>query len=191
MNTPANAYYEYACKCDCGADVRVLGQSLLSGKSQSCGCLRIDVITTHSASNSPTFNAWYSMIRRCKDRKHDGYQQYGAQNILVCDEWLLYENFLRDMGERPAGKTIDRIDNNKGYHPNNCRWATPKEQAQNRKNNKNVTFRGETLCCEELARRVGVNPSTLRQRIFKYKWPIERAILPGDQRRAQSSKGHG
>jgi len=86
---------------------------------------------------SPTYNSWRAMRARCQHSNASNYERYGGQGIKVCDRWQDFENFLSDMGERPEGKTLDRIDNNKGYEPGNCKWSTPKEQSQNRKTLKN------------------------------------------------------
>jgi hypothetical protein len=101
------------------------------------------------------------MVWRCKQTSGHCYKYYGSRGITVCERWLEYDNFLKDMGIRPEGMTLERIDNNRGYEPSNCRWATWKEQAQNRGNSRLITVDGETLTISEWARRVNRSQATV------------------------------
>lgn len=128
----------WVCKCDCGNTTVVMRHSLTCGLTKSCGCLQREVAvivnTTHGMSESKTYNTWRGMIDRCSSPSHEAYKHYGGRGIIVCERWLTFENFLADMGERPAGLSIDRYPNNDGnYEPGNCRWATPKEQRANQR----------------------------------------------------------
>lgn len=133
----------WLCICDCG-ELKVVRSGLLTGKmTRSCGCLNREKLKAragqpvgnflHGMSGSPEFKTWISMLARCTNAQANGYEKYGGRGIKICDEWLgSFLNFLKDMGPRPKGKSLDRIDNDGNYEPANCRWATWKEQNRNR-----------------------------------------------------------
>lgn len=129
---------------------------------------------THGASRTAIYGLWLKMIARCTKPENDDYANYGGRGIRVCDRWLSFENFFADMGERPAGKTLDRKDVDGDYEPGNCRWATYREQNQNRRDNRLISFNGETLALQEWARRLGIRHATLQERLSK--WPLDRAL---------------
>lgn len=126
----------YLCLCVCGKTWKVIGNNLRIGGTKSCGCTKAKNIRQakfiHGRNGyDPTYSTWIAMRRRCYDKKFAKYATYGAKGITVCERWSEFNNFLADMGERPTGKTLDRIDNTGNYEPKNCRWASSKEQRAN------------------------------------------------------------
>ncbi len=123
-------------KCDCGKDISARLAHVCSGSTKSCGCYlkqwAINKFTKHARSHTTEYNIWSSIKQRCTNQKHKYYEHYGGRGIRICKEWEhSFENFLRDVGPRPKGLTLDRINNNGNYEPTNCRWASYKEQRAN------------------------------------------------------------
>ena len=165
------------CLCDCG-NVKKMGTSeLTSGRCKTCGCGRPEFFGAKGDIHHPLFRLWKGMIRRCKSKTRREFHNYGGRGIKVCDRWLVLENFVADMGPRPSPKhSVDRIDNDGNYEPSNCRWATVREQALNKRTTKRYTFRGESLTISEWSDRTGISYYVLFQRITKSKWTLERAF---------------
>jgi hypothetical protein len=131
----------------------------------------------HGLRNSPTYSSWLKMRGRCNDPKNNRYMRYGGRGIKVCDAWNnSFCAFFKDMGERPDGMTLDRIDVNKDYELENCRWAT--EAVQKRDSQKLITFNGQTKSITEWATYLGIRQSALSMRLGKYGWSVERALSP-------------
>lgn len=162
-----------SCRCECGRLTTVTLTHLSTGHSTSCGCWRREAgrrngkaTGTHRKTGTPTFNSWESMRARCSNPLSAHYAIYGGRGIRVCQRWSdSFQAFLDDMGERPAGTTIDRIDNSGNYEPGNCRWATPTEQARNKRNNVVLEFDDKSLCVPEWAERTGLPQHVIRSRL--------------------------
>jgi hypothetical protein len=173
----------WLCQCECGTKKVMESIHLRRGISRSCGCLKIETTirlsTKHGHASttytSPTYHTWAGMVARCTNPKHRSYPQYGGNGIAVCKRWLTFSNFLADMGEKPTGTSLDRIDSKKGYAIHNCRWATSSKQARNKGNNRLLTHKGKTQCVAEWAEELGIPVPTLNDRLLSG-WDDERAL---------------
>lgn len=162
-------------KCECGGENSVNAYSLKNGDSTSCGCNRI----THGFTKHPAeaeCNSWRAMITRCTNPTVKNYKNYGGRGIKVSERWTCKDgflNFLEDMGYRPDLKhSLERINVNGDYEPSNCKWATCKEQSNNRRNNLKIEFNGEIKSITQWAKITGIDYLTLNQRIFVENWNI-------------------
>lgn len=172
----------WRCACDCGETTDVFCGNLTNKVTQSCGCLQRELaserLSTHGLTRSDEWNAWDSMIARCYRKTHRYYGHYGGRGITVCDEWKSdFLSFLRDMGARPSSKhSIDRIDNNGNYEPGNCRWATSRQQGNNKRTCVYLTIGGKTRTIAEWSRVSGVKSSTISHRV-RIGWSTERSVF--------------
>lgn len=179
-----NAYW--LCICDCGKEFVALGSNLRRGLTKSCGCLRglLKTRLSHGDTDTRFYKIWCGVKVRINNEHCQAYESYGGRGITLEPSWLVYENFKADMissyqdhcakfGERRT--TIDRIDTNSGYNKENCKWSTPKEQNNNRRDNIKVTYLGVTYSRQEAAIKFGINPWTFRDRLERG-WDVERAL---------------
>lgn len=194
----------WLCRCDCGGDKLAQAGNMRAGLTQSCGCLQRErasaATRTHGHTvgrKSSEYRIWVSMICRCRNENDAAYAYYGGRGIAVCERWANgegglsgFECFFADMGRRPDRRSLDRIDNDKGYSPDNCRWATRREQALNVRTNVIVRFRGEERLLADVCALTGVPVNCARQRIKTYGWSVEKAVTtpsksPGQRKRRQ------
>lgn len=168
----------WLCVCDCGNLKEVRKQDLKRGYVKSCGCSKKGIHTTHEKTNTRLYKIYYGMRRRCYNVNYPYYKDYGGRGITMCDEWfnnfMNFHNWAIDNGY-DDNLTIDRIDNNKGYSPNNCRWTTSKQQNRNRRTAKLITYKGETKPLAEWCEILNLNYWTIKSRLYRG-WDIEKAI---------------
>jgi hypothetical protein len=171
----------WTCECSCGKKIVKASTDLIEGKMKSCGCLRRETTkrthTQHGMAGTKIYNIWKGMRTRCNCVGSQDYHHYGGRGITVCVRWNSFANFYADMGDRPTAQhTIERIDNDKGYSPENCCWITRRKQAQNRRNSIYITYEGETKILSEWARHLNILRSTLSRRLSVYGWSVEDAF---------------
>lgn len=170
-------------RCDCGNTTEVSLYKVVGGHLKSCGCLRKETAMTNGRLHkgqgrkvdARTYKSWESMRDRCNNKNNKSFAIYGGRGVSVCEAWESFDRFLRDMGPRPLGMTLDRIDASGDYEPNNCRWATAGTQARNRRSNRLLCFDGATKPLAEWAELHGLHPATLLYRINRG-WDVNRAI---------------
>lgn len=168
----------WECLCDCGVSTIVRLSNLRSGNTTSCGCQKYKNRKSGRVpiTSLPEYKSWDGMRQRCRNPKDAGYSRYGGRGITVCDRWDSFSTFLTDMGPKPSPKhSIERKDNNGPYSPDNCRWATTREQSVNRRSNVSLTAFGRTQVLMDWAREVGINHQTISARIAAG-WPTEVAL---------------
>jgi hypothetical protein len=169
------------CVCDCGKEKSILLVSVLRGTTQSCGCYRNqrikESIWRHGLCDSRTYGIWNGVIQRCANPKRKRFSDYGGRGITVCEKWSTFQGFFEDMGHPPTKRhSLERKDNNGGYSLENCVWATPQEQARNRRDNRMLACYGRTQCLEDWAIETGIDKVTIFNRIKLLGWSEEKAI---------------
>jgi hypothetical protein len=190
--SPDSRHHYFSCSCECGGEKVARADHLESGRSASCGCLRSEKAAesgkgfgerrkTHGHASgfdtTPTYCTWQSMKARCLDENHKHFKNYGGRGIKIYPSWMDFRVFLADMGERPKGRTIERIDNSGNYEPGNCVWATMKQQSRNKRTNRIIFAFGKPTTIAELAEDHGLTYNTLYARIIKADMSPEDAIL--------------
>ena len=177
---PGSRSSHWVFQCDCGSPQKETWHGpVRKGTVQSCGCLWRETVpgsnTTHGMTNTRIYRLWSMMHDRCRNPRNKRYESYGARGIAVCERWASFETFYADMGDRPEGKTLNRIDNDGPYAPWNCEWGTDKEQARNKRDNKLLTFQGKTQPLAAWAEELGLNYNTLNTRVQRG-WSDERVL---------------
>lgn len=175
--------------CSCGNKKNISYRWVKNGTSKSCGCLASELTakrnykhghTKHNNIMTPEFSSWLSMKGRLTDKTYHAREHYIRRGITICDRWLDknngFKNFYADMGNRPPGTSLDRIDNDKGYYPENCRWATHKQQMNNTSSNKMITYKGTTLNQTQWAERLGLPNSNVILKRLKRGWSVEKTL---------------
>lgn len=176
----------FLCLCDCGNEKVISSNAFKCGTTISCGCWQVQTMREqprrlqHGQSignGSPEYQTWSRIKSRCYDPNEIGYHRYGGRGITVCDRWLeSFENFLSDMGERPSqNHSIDREDNDGNYEPSNCKWSTKKEQANNRRSNRILSYKGQDKTTSQWADEIGIGQSTIHARL-KRGWSIKKTL---------------
>lgn len=173
----------WRCVCICGGTKHLLTGALTSVKgTRSCGCIQKEVMreirTSHGMCGTYLYRTWALIIQRCRNPNNPAFANYGARGINICKDWeLSFEQFQKDVGPRPSPAfSLDRIDNDDGYHPANMRWATRTQQARNRRSNRILAVNGVSRCIAEWSELTGVNRATIESRLDKWGWSPEKAI---------------
>jgi hypothetical protein len=184
-------HIQYRCECSCGNSTIAKKEYLTSGRKKSCGCLKKENgKKTHGEIHTRLYRIWSNMCTRCSNPNNPAWAGYGGRGIHVCDDWKQFENF-RDWAynsDYSDELTIDRIDNNQGYNPNNCRWANSFQQANNKRNNHLVEHNGEVKTLSEWAKFFNIPYKTLHRRIVDLGWTTEKAFTQPLRQASQYAK---
>lgn len=159
---------KYVCLCDCGNESIVFGSPLRSGHTKSCGCDKSIIMTKHGKYGSGAYKTWDKMIQRCTNPKNHAYKNYGEKGVFVCKEWLDFKNFYADMGDRPDGMTIERLNIEDGYYKENCIWASQDDQTRNTSRNIVVSIGGRLLTVSELAKNSNRTYNSVNNILWKH-----------------------
>lgn len=165
-------------KCDCGK-IFIIRDTSLFRKNTSCGCYRKTREGTrmrHGLSRTKTHGAWLNMKERCMNPKNKSYKHYGGRGISFCERWKNFDLFLEDMGICPEGYSIDRINVNKDYSPDNCKWSSVEDQANNTRRNKRITYNGQTKTLAQWCRELNIPYARVLARLDKLGWSVDRAF---------------
>ena len=180
---------QWACRCQCGVTATVLGRMLRDGKTTSCGCFHREQLAERSTKHgcarvgrkTSEYSIWCDMIKRCSNPNHSHYRHYGGRGITVCDKWRNdFTAFLNDIGSRPDGMSLARINTDGNYEPANVRWATNVEQARNKRSNRRLEWGGRIWVLEELAQHLRIPSRALWHKLRRHNTYEAVAILTGD-----------
>jgi hypothetical protein len=178
----------WRCECECGKRKEVLGSLLRNSMTQSCGCLQKESISKvnfkHGMAKSNIWSIHRSMMDRCYSPNNKAYKHYGARGISVCDRWHDFESFFKDMGNKPDGMSLERVNNNGNYSPDNVIWADSKTQANNRTNSVMLTYNNRTQTMAQWCEEIDLKIATVWARLNKYGYSVEQALTP--RRRAHN-----
>ena len=192
--TGPNGMATWLCRCDCGSEKIVIGNNLRMGKVLSCGCYQREIAVRnglatrkHGRTRTAVYKSWMSMKSRCLNPGDQAYSYYGGRGINVCPRWAnSFENFLHDMGERPKGHTLERINVNGDYEPNNCIWCLPKDQSLIKRTTLKVVYNGCEMPLLRAAELSGIPYRVLLTRKNRLGWPIEKLFSPYNKRKSSS-----
>lgn len=187
--SPKDTNARWKCRCDCGRLVIAYGQDLARSKVKSCGCLNATRILKHGMARTPIHRVWIAMRNRCEKPNNPAYHNYGGRGIKVDDRWQDFAQFYADMGSAPAGRSLERIDNNGPYSKENCRWATGVEQHNNKRTNRTLTAFGKTQTIAQWSAETGIPWTTIRRRLDWSGWTVEQALT--EPRRPGRKLNHG
>lgn len=171
--------WSWLCRCECGTEKEVSVETLRIGNSKSCGCRRSEctsqMLTRHGQAGTNEYEIWGAMKQRCLNPNNKRWASYGGRGITVCERWLVFENFYADMGAQPQGLTLDRVNNDGPYSPENCRWTTQEEQRANTRRTVRVVYNNKSMNLAGLARLAGLDRRTLRWRL-RAGWTVADAV---------------
>lgn len=179
----------WLCLCQCGNEKIMDGNALRTGRAKSCGCIVAEGIkqrsVIHGRTRTPEYRVWQHIKGRCNTPTDAAYHNYGGRGIKVCNRWNnSFQDFLEDMGLRPSLKhSIERVNNSKGYSPENCKWATRKEQANNTRNTRRIEYNNQSMSVAQWAEKLNVNPFTLYRRLYSGWTDLEIILTPIGQKR--------
>lgn len=184
VTSGGNSFAQWVCQCACGKTMTTYGNSLRSGHTTSCGCLKLERFIARQTKYEPgvidssIYRTWATMLARCRNPKSRVYHHYGGRGIRVCERWTSFAAFLVDVGPKPKGTSLDRIDNDGDYEPSNVRWATGKQQHNNKRSNVPVVIAGRQQSLQAWADELGISRTTLSKHPAQYGATVLQKAIP-------------
>lgn len=172
---------KYVCLCDCGNESIVFGDPLRRGHTKSCGCDKSIIMTKHGKHGSGAYKTWDKMIQRCTNPKNHAYKHYGEKGVFVCKEWMEFKSFYADMGDRPNGMTIDRLNHEDGYYKENCVWTTQESQTQNTSRNIVVSINSKLVTVRELSSITNRTYNNVNNILWKHANRVNKCYIVDDE----------